>query len=531
MKFHKKMKEFYSDIGRVITHKIKLSDELQKLISNGDPKPLRDMLKRTFGNSGYCGNDMDYWGNLSKGLILHFNRPLNNLGESDLIVSWSSLTVLLRDKEFRKNYVFKSQINPMSESQIGNHYCGSIYSENHCEHLLYSKKDSVFNDKKLSDFCIYCTSEEKIRKIGHQAAWTGLSPRFCPIRQQQQTDKEKNEANDFYECMTKDEFSRIKESKNKLPKKEKNTMPLATFNFNNFISESNQLKQIPINMLVSYHNHKFELYSGERLEDMVESIKENGVLVPIIVQPINDGAHYEILSGHNRTNASKLAGLDSVPAVIKENLSDDEAEMYVIETNLSQRGFNDLRISEQAAVLAMRHSKMFSEQKRQQIAEELEVMESKSKSKLEKTGEEYGLKKDTVARLLRVDKLIPEMKPWIDSKQLAVRAAVELSFISEDAQKLIYDVFKGSDGSMIDKIDIKKAKTLRQAFEKNPDMSEDDLLEFVTDKKNENIRKPLKIKPEFYLKYFDEKESPEDILNVIEKALEAYIKNNSPMAN
>ena len=62
-------------------------------------------------------------------------------------------------------------------------------------------------------------------------------------------------------------------------------------------------------------------------------------------------------------------------------------------------------------------------------------------------------------------------------------------------------------------------------------MSEDDLLEFVTDKKNENIGKPLKIKPEFYLKYFDEKDSQEDILIVIEKALEAYMKNNSPVAN
>ena len=306
---------------------------------------------------------------------------------------------------------------------------------------------------------------------------------------------------------------------------------IASFDIGTMMSQENQIKNIPINSLRTYHNHKFELYSGERLEDMVESIKKNGVLVPIIVQPINDGEQYEILSGHNRTNASRLAGLDSVPAVIKEHLTDDEAEMYVIETNLSQRGFTDLKLSEQAAVLAMRHSKMFSEAKRQAIVDELCAIEGKAKGKLEQTGEEYGLKKDTVARLLRIDKLVEELKPWIDSKQLAVRAAVEISFISEDGQKLIYDVFKGSDGSIIDKIDTKKAKALRQAFEKNPDMSEDDLLEFVTDKKNENIGKPLKIKPEFYLKYFDEKDSQEDILIVIEKALEAYMKNNSPVAN
>ena len=87
------------------------------------------------------------------------------------------------------------------------------------------------------------------------------------------------------------------------------------------------VQQIPCNKLHPYHNHKFELYSGERLEDMVASIKENGVLSPIIVQPDGDG--YEILIGHNRWNASKLAGLPNVPAIIKAGLTEDEITMVV----------------------------------------------------------------------------------------------------------------------------------------------------------------------------------------------------------
>lgn len=110
------------------------------------------------------------------------------------------------------------------------------------------------------------------------------------------------------------------------------------------------VQQIPCDKLHPYHNHKFELYSGERLEDMVASIKENGVLSPIIVQPDGDG--YEILIGHNRWNASKLAGLSTVPSIIKAGLTEDEAEMYVIESNVMQRGFENLRISEQAAAVA-----------------------------------------------------------------------------------------------------------------------------------------------------------------------------------
>ena len=182
------------------------------------------------------------------------------------------------------------------------------------------------------------------------------------------------------------------------------------------------IQQIPCDQLHPYHNHKFELYSGERLEDMVASIKENGVLSPIIVQP--DGNGYEILIGHNRWNASKLAGLPTVPAIVKAGLTEEEAEMYVIESNVMQRGFENLRISEQAAAVALRHSEMFSQGKRNDILRELAVLENPSAepdtatlnpvgSKLdtsESVGKEYGVSKGSVVRLIRINKLIDELK-------------------------------------------------------------------------------------------------------------------------
>ncbi len=299
---------------------------------------------------------------------------------------------------------------------------------------------------------------------------------------------------------------------------------LATFDIGTMMSQENQIKNIPISSLVPYHDHKFQLYSGERLEDMVESVKKNGILIPIIVQPY--GENYEILSGHNRTNAAKLAGLETVPAVIKERLSDDEAEMYMIETNLRQRGFDDLKISEQAAVLAMRHSKMFSEEKSRAINEELERLDGNepSKSKLDITGEEYGMKKDSVARLLRVDKLIPELKPWVDSKQLAVRAAVELSYIPEEEQKLLYSIIKSPDNGMLIKLDIRKAKQLREAYKNVEKLSKSKMTELLIGdyKAKKSEMKSLKLPSEFYLKYFDEDTEPEKVLMIIEKALENY---------
>ena len=117
---------------------------------------------------------------------------------------------------------------------------------------------------------------------------------------------------------------------------------MSKFNFNGILTQNNQIKELPIEILVPYHNHQFRLYSGERLDDLVQSIRQNGILNPIIVQPLHDGSKYEILSGHNRVEGAKIVGLEYIPALIKENLSPDEAEIYVIETNLLQRGFNDL---------------------------------------------------------------------------------------------------------------------------------------------------------------------------------------------
>jgi len=116
-----------------------------------------------------------------------------------------------------------------------------------------------------------------------------------------------------------------------------------------------RLVLLPFDRIAEFHRHPFRLYTGERLADMVESIRKNGILMPLIVRHIqgDNGRDYEMLSGHNRMNAGKLAGLDSAWCLVKEGLTDEEALMYVIETNLLQRSFADLLPSEKAAALAL----------------------------------------------------------------------------------------------------------------------------------------------------------------------------------
>ena len=104
--------------------------------------------------------------------------------------------------------------------------------------------------------------------------------------------------------------------------------------------------------LIPYKDNPFALYEGQRFTDMVESVRANGVIVPIVVRPADDGK-YEILSGHNRVKAAKEAGIDSVPALIRTGLTDEEALLIVTETNLLQRSFADLKHSERAVALVV----------------------------------------------------------------------------------------------------------------------------------------------------------------------------------
>lgn len=290
------------------------------------------------------------------------------------------------------------------------------------------------------------------------------------------------------------------------------------------------VQQIPCEQLHPYHNHKFEMYTGERLDDMVESIRENGVLSPIIVQPAENG--YEILIGHNRWNASKLAGLSTVPAIVKKGLTEDEAEMYVVESNVIQRSFENLRISEQAAVIALRHSKMFSQGKRNDILRELAMLENPNAdtstltpvgSKLDSgkfVGAEYGVSKGSVVRLIRINKLINELKALVDSGDISIRAGVELSFLSAESQAVV------AEQAQDFKIDMKKAKQLHDIADNDGNIEHETISKIISGMAQDKPKpKSVKISSDTYTKYFSEGVKAKEITETIEKALHFYFAN------
>jgi len=293
---------------------------------------------------------------------------------------------------------------------------------------------------------------------------------------------------------------------------------------------------VPFDLMDDFPGHPFHLYSGERESDMTESIRANGILQPLILRLMDSGRH-QILSGHNRKHAGIKAGLTEAPAVVKRGLTDDEAWVYVIETNLMQRSFADMAHSEKAAVIAAHHSKLFSQGKRNDILEELQMLENphehradatcaqvahKLKSR-EKVAKEYSLSKDTVARYLRINHLIPTLKARLDSGDIAFIPGVTLSFLKEGEQNILEKCI-GLNGF---KVDMKKANLLRDHSEKGKlDMDSAYLiLAGEIGQIDRRDRAPsVKFSRAVYLRYFRPGQTVKEVQGIVEKALEMYFQ-------
>lgn len=209
------------------------------------------------------------------------------------------------------------------------------------------------------------------------------------------------------------------------------------------------IQMLPIDSIRPFRNHPFRLYNGERLEDMVESIREHGVLSPVIVWQHSDG--YEMLAGHNRQNAGKLAGLTEVPAIVKTDLTEKDAYVYVIETNVIQRGFAELLPSEKAAVLAERYEKVSNQGKRNDILQEIERLSGMDPAETcghdvhrlksrDAVGEEYGMTGRNIARYIRVNQLEQPLKKRLDDGELSLVSAVELSYLCSEEQETVVEL-------------------------------------------------------------------------------------------
>lgn len=237
-------------------------------------------------------------------------------------------------------------------------------------------------------------------------------------------------------------------------------------------ADTSGVKMIAVEDIRAFQDHPFRLYSGERLENMVESIKAHGVLTPVIVREIGEETeddiskqcNYEMLAGHNRLNAARLAGIGEIPAIVKTGLSEAEAYVYVIETNVIQRSFAELLPSEKAAVMSEHYQKICGRMRREEILSELrrlnDVVGGGHDDHVDGTiggghdvhrntvrqevrtrdivAEEYGFSSRNAARYLRINYLIKPFKDLIDDERLSLIAGVDLSYLTEEEQEKLW---------------------------------------------------------------------------------------------
>lgn len=308
--------------------------------------------------------------------------------------------------------------------------------------------------------------------------------------------------------------------------------------------QANGVKSISVDKLVPFSKHPFTLYEGERLNDMVDSIKQNGVIQPLIVR-LRDNEVYEILAGHNRHNASTIAGLKEVPCIVKDNLTDEEALAYVVETNLIQRSFNELLHSEKASVLYIRHNELNNQEKRYSIMRELEKLQEINSLEIaigecfsesgpidhsvktrDIVGDEYGLSGRTIARYLRVYELTKELKTRLDNNEFGVRAGVELSYLTHDEMTLVNKLL---DTTSL-KIDIEKAESIRYLSSRRT-LTEEKAIQALNGTnykkqkgrpKSNTFKLSKKFNEKLFRKYFDRSTPQVDIEDVLEEALVLY---------
>ena len=287
---------------------------------------------------------------------------------------------------------------------------------------------------------------------------------------------------------------------------------------------------IPITSLVPLPFNPFKLYEGQRLDDLVESIEANGVLVPIIIRPKpGRSGVYVIIAGHNRVQAAEKLGLKTVPAIIRNDLSDAEAMFVAIETNLIQRSFSDFSHSEKAATITLHYKGMKNQGRRVDLIKEVEMMldtnsgkqpvtcvpvEHKLKAR-EKTGNELGLSSSYVMRYLRLHMLIPELKKRLNSGAISIRAAVSLSFLTEDEQELICDILTTTKC----KLSMNEAEKLRLADRPLTKEVVNAIIEDTTVRE----ASPYKIDINIIKRYFKPTQNRDEIEDIISKALEMYL--------
>ena len=269
-----------------------------------------------------------------------------------------------------------------------------------------------------------------------------------------------------------------------------------------------QVQQIPIDALHPFTNHPFKVLDDEAMTRTVESIAQYGVLAPLIARPRPDGDGYEIISGHRRQYAAKLAGLDTLPVIVRQ-MSDDAAVILMVDSNLQRE---HILPSERAFAYKMKLDAI----KNQGARSDLTSTQVAQKLSVEKVGDDAGVSKDTIRRFIRLTNLVPELLDMVDEKKISFNPAVELSYLDESQQRDFLEAMDGTQNAP-SVSQAQQLKKMAQCGEFTYDKAFDILGQ---EKKSE--QDTVTIKNDILRKYFPRSYTPRQMEEKIIQLLDAW---------
>lgn len=271
-----------------------------------------------------------------------------------------------------------------------------------------------------------------------------------------------------------------------------------------------QVRQIPIGELFPFKNHPFKVLDDDSMSDTVESVKQYGVLSPLIARPRPKGG-YEIISGHRRQHAAELAGLETLPVIVRQ-MDDDAAIILMVDSNLQRE---HILPSERAFAYKMKLDAIKNQGTRSDLTSTQVVSKLRSNEKL---GAENNQSRETVRRFIRLTNLIPELLDMVDNKTVSFNPAVELSYLSPEQQQ---EVIRAMDDTQ-NFPSVSQAKRIKKLAQDGTFTTETIVAIMGEEKKSE--LDTVTIKNDTLRKYFPRSYTPKQMEDTIIKLLEQWQK-------
>ena len=274
-----------------------------------------------------------------------------------------------------------------------------------------------------------------------------------------------------------------------------------------------QVQQIPLSEIRPFKNHPFKVTDDELMQQTIDSIMQVGVLNPAIIRPAPEGG-YEMVAGHRRLHAADLAGLKTIPAIVR-NLDDDEAVILMVDSNLQRETISPM---ERAQAYKMKLEALKHQGKRVDLTCDQVGHKLDSKKSIQKVAEDAGESKTQVQRYIRRTELLPEVQEKVDSKEIAFSPAVELSYLTRDEQKQFLDAMDYSQNTP----SLSQAQRLKK-LSREGKCTKEAMRSIMSEEKKEEQER-ITLSSDTLRKYFPRSYTPLQMQQTIIKLLEQWQK-------